>query len=235
MSKVQREKNCLFCNSTQHLWEKCKSINANHWRYVMISETMPDFKSLDTNKLRMIAHVVVSDSRLVDTRRRYGWVTPKSYTTTIGCGGLIEEGRTWEPTKSKRLTRNYKRFLGHNPIPWQNLSRKRLIDAVCERWNSLHPVVEKSKMSPDVEFEACAICYEDMGKVVYSAVDNKWIAKKRNMTTSCKHEFCLSCWDKVRKEYPGFHRTEYKRLCPLCRHPNLDSMCSYNLTCKVIK
>ena len=232
MSKIQREKNCLFCNSTQHLWEKCKSINANHWRDVMTNETMPDFKSLDTNKLRMIAHVVVSDSRLVDTRK-YSCAIPKSYKTTVVHGGVIERGDSREPKKRKRLTRNYKRFLGHNPIPWQNLSRKRLIDALCERWNSLQSVVEKSKTAPDVELEMCSICYEDMGEVVYSATDNKWIAKKRNMTTSCKHEFCLSCWNKLDNIY--IREVGYSKRCPMCRELNPDISCSYNLTCKVIK
>lgn len=198
----------------------------------MTSETMPDFKSLDTNKLRMIAHVVVSDSRLVDTRR-YACVIPKSYKTTIASGRLIEEEKTWEPAKCKRLTRNYKRFLGHNPIPWQNLSRKRLIDAVCERWNNLQPVVEKSKTAPEVELDTCAICYEDMGEVVYSAADNKWIAKKRNMTTSCKHEFCLSCWNKL--DTLCIREVGNSKRCPMCREVNPVSTCSYNLTCKVIK
>uniref|UniRef100_A0A6C0J8A0 RING-type domain-containing protein n=1 Tax=viral metagenome TaxID=1070528 RepID=A0A6C0J8A0_9ZZZZ len=59
----------------------------------------------------------------------------------------------------------------------------------------------KKKMYETNENQECPICFENL-------TDTK------NITLSCRHTFCISCLQKVMKDFIKFNKTCY---CPLCR------------------
>ena len=231
MSNTNKSKaRCEFCDSTSHKQQQCNSSFGGKRKYlrsIMNTTECPEFSKLSTLELRYIASretyekVILEDQRYMfyedRTRIIQVPIDRLSFNADICCNHHCCNHNYRDVFSCLKRGTKYKKSFRYNPIPWENLSRKRLLNALRERWEKLRDVVLKQNCPPTVELDDCPICYEAISQLKWCTNRSEWKIHSSCVITSCRHKICKPCWGKYTKHsYNG----SYRVTCPMCRTDN---------------